>query len=204
MTALGGEVVLFGGYNGATLNDTWIFDGATWRQVTTSNAPSPREGPSLATLDSTTVVLFGGNTMDGTAQNDTWTFDGSTWTQVAGVTSSPSGRTYAAMAGVGVNADLVALFGGNDGKDMGLGDTWMFGPTSGWSEETNLSTSPRGRDLTGMSTMQVATGGGIVLFGGFDVDNNVLGDTWVYQQEWTQVTGTGPPPRATPSMALLP
>jgi hypothetical protein len=207
MTALGDEVVLFGGYNGTSLNDTWIFDGASWSQVMSPSAPSARQAPNVATLDSGTIVLFGGNAMDGTAQDDTWTFDGSTWTEVTGLDPSPSGRTYAAMAGMGINTDVVTLFGGNDGNDMALGDTWTYGSSSDWSKETNLSISPVGRVLAAMSTIQVAAGGGItgvVLFGGDDINGSQLGDSWVYQQQWTQVTGTNPPPRDGPSMAFLP
>src|SRR5206468_13036699 len=44
-----GKIVMFGGDNGTTyLNDTWVFDGGTWTQVTTDTPPPARAAAQLA------------------------------------------------------------------------------------------------------------------------------------------------------------
>ena len=41
-----GKIIMFGGYDGNSyLNDTWVFDGATWTQITTKT-PRPHRGPN--------------------------------------------------------------------------------------------------------------------------------------------------------------
>jgi hypothetical protein len=56
-----GKIVMFGGFDGTYLNDTWKFDGISWTQVATSTAPPPRTNAQMA-YDSVThkVVLYGG------------------------------------------------------------------------------------------------------------------------------------------------
>jgi hypothetical protein len=57
MATLGNEVVLFGGagvgpggwWNG-DLNDTWVFKGTSWTQVSVSKSPPARAGAAMATL----------------------------------------------------------------------------------------------------------------------------------------------------------
>src|SRR5690348_13103037 len=74
---ISGHVILFGGYNGAYLNDTWTFDGTNWSKVSTSVAPPVRTAATMA-FDrvSQKIVLFGG--YNGNYLGDTWTWDGST------------------------------------------------------------------------------------------------------------------------------
>jgi hypothetical protein len=68
--------IMFGGYNGGYLNDTWTFDGTTWTMVNTPTAPPARANAQMA-YDRHThkVVLFGG--YDGAQDlGDTWLWDG--------------------------------------------------------------------------------------------------------------------------------
>ena len=69
-----GRVVLFGGWNGSALNDTWEYDGTNWIRITTPTSPSARYGHSL-TFDPIRgrVILFGGDT-GSTRLNDTWEY----------------------------------------------------------------------------------------------------------------------------------
>jgi N-acetylneuraminic acid mutarotase len=58
MAELGGKVVLFGGENSTTdvppaslaayFNDTWVFDGSTWTQLSPPTAPGVRAGHVLS------------------------------------------------------------------------------------------------------------------------------------------------------------
>lgn len=106
MAALGSEVVLFGGriagpsgsFNPTSFNDTWMFDGKSWRQIPIANPPPARAGATMGSRGNQ-VVLFGGSKDLGSSapMSDTWTFDGTSWTLVTGV-SPPSGRNGASFA----------------------------------------------------------------------------------------------------------
>lgn len=77
-----GQTVLFGGFDGAERDETWVWDGATWQLLQPSVRPTPRSYAAMA-WDSIRqrVVLFGGNS-GGTDQTDLWAWDGSTWNQL--------------------------------------------------------------------------------------------------------------------------
>ena len=66
MATLNGSVVLFGGnrYDGSNdegyAEDTWIFDGAAWTQVSASGPPA-RDSAAMAAINGK-IVLFGGRT----------------------------------------------------------------------------------------------------------------------------------------------
>jgi hypothetical protein len=108
-----GETVLFGGYQGAESNDTWLWrDG--WRRVDTASSPPRREDPSMA-YDSLRqrIVLFGGSIQPGsnpTPLDDMWAFDGADWTQLTPAIS-PSGRYGSRMAHDPAR-DRMVLYGG--------------------------------------------------------------------------------------------
>jgi len=94
MAALGSKVFLFGGEQDANhiLNDTWAWDGTSWKQVTTANPPPARFHAGMTTYQDK-IVMFGGASAVPNGPgfyDDTWTFDGTTWTEVA--TSGPSPR----------------------------------------------------------------------------------------------------------------
>jgi hypothetical protein len=72
-----GQVIMFGGYNGSFLNDTWAFSqqiNGQWAQLVPNASPSGRYAPNGMTYDSghSQVVLFGG--LGNTQTNDTWVF----------------------------------------------------------------------------------------------------------------------------------
>ncbi|HVS30405.1 MAG TPA: kelch repeat-containing protein [Thermoanaerobaculia bacterium] len=79
-----GRTLLFGGLRVETgenglqkqvyANDTWEWDGTTWRQLNPDGAPSPRENGSLS-FDpaSNRMILFGG--WSGYFHGDTWEYD---------------------------------------------------------------------------------------------------------------------------------
>lgn len=90
----GSNIVVFGGRSLAPpadlLNDTWVYDGRTWRKVPVSNPPPACEGSQLVhDTRRDRVVLIGGNcSFDRTAFNPSdvdgfrlWEFDGSDWTR---------------------------------------------------------------------------------------------------------------------------
>lgn len=71
------RVVLFGGFDGtAVLDDTWTWNGSTWRHVITGNAPPAREGHALVWHPATQRVILAGGAG---ARRDAWAWDGAAW-----------------------------------------------------------------------------------------------------------------------------
>jgi hypothetical protein len=93
---LGSTVVLFGGFSGPPLGDTWTWDGTDWTQVMPSTPPDPRQASGIATVGSH-VVLFGGWDGDSTFYDDTWFWDGGQWTAASSM--GPTYRGLPAMCG---------------------------------------------------------------------------------------------------------
>lgn len=180
--------VIFGGLGigSAFLGDTWLFNGTTWSQANPSSSPSARDGVQMAYDQATsTTYLFGGYN-GSTYLGDTWAFNGTNWTQLAPATS-PAPRGAGAMA---YDAALgkVVMFGGGNSTAI-LGDTWAFDGTS-W---TLISTTgPSARFISGMaydSSVGGGSSGDLVLYGGEDATNTVLGDTWLYTTSgWVQAS----------------
>ena len=86
------ELILFGGAgtSGGVVNDTWTWDGKSWRVYHLALAPAPRTEAAMA-FDQMhgNVVLFGGmarlatsGTAGQSAVDDTWTWDGSAWKEL--------------------------------------------------------------------------------------------------------------------------
>ncbi|HEX9160868.1 MAG TPA: hypothetical protein VF980_04105 [Thermoanaerobaculia bacterium] len=90
-----GHTLLFGGmrYDTQTVgntvtqkqfyaNDMWEWDGTTWAQRQTTNAPPVRESAGMEfDYERNQFVVFGG--WSGYYLSDTWTFDGTTWHFIA-------------------------------------------------------------------------------------------------------------------------
>lgn len=137
---------LFGGHDGvAYLGDTWRWDGATWSQLTPTNAPPARREAAVA-YDSAAgrAVLFGGRS-DPVVFSDTWLFDGAQWQQATG--PMPPARTGAALAYDPVRNRTV-LFGGLGGPSgiTPLTDTWQWNG-SAWQPVVTAAFPPRGGSM---------------------------------------------------------
>jgi hypothetical protein len=202
-----GDVLLFGGGYPPFYNDTWVFDGISWTQLSPATSPPGMFGASLATLttgpDAGDVVLFGGND-NGDLLNETWIFDGANWTQLSPATS-PAGRYFASMTtlATGPDAGDVLLFGGDGYSSYNFGDTWIFDGTN-WTQ-LSPATSPPGTSYPSSATMTTGTyAGDTVLFGGNGA-SGLLNDTWVFDgTTWTQLSpATSPPARTVASMTTL-
>ncbi len=175
----------------------------TWTDQTSSVVgppPSARERHSMAYIDNSKALLFGGN--DGGILGDTWLYtynngaDQSTWTQPGPV--PPPARQYHAMAYIG--GDQVLLFGGDDdGAVPHLGDTWSYDLSS--STWTARAGGPPNRIWHAMAYIGDDK---VLLFGGYD-GGSVLNDTWIYDlsdNTWTARAG-GPPNRVWHAMAYI-
>jgi hypothetical protein len=164
MASLGGDqVLLFGGWDGANVNDeTWVYDLSdnAWTLKNPATKPSGRAYHGMASLGGDQVLLFG------SFQNqETWVYDLSenTWT-LKNPATKPSARYGHAMAPVGNNK--VLLFGGISGGD----ETWVYDLNDNtWSLKTP-ATKPSAR----MGHTMASLGGDKVLLFGWD------DTTWVY------------------------
>ena len=136
------KIVLFGGYGGTpsgNLADTWEWDGATWTQITTTTAPSPRYGHGMV-FDTARqrTVLYGGFAGGGFA-GDTWLWDGVAWTQAA-TPLAPKGRPRCSMA-FDSWRNRVVLFGG--WGSPGWNDTWEWDGTQWLARTPSVAPSAR-------------------------------------------------------------
>ncbi len=99
------QVLLFGGlagfdgFNGSnrvgTFSDeTWTWDGRTWKMHETSNPPLARIGAQMVYDEPRQqVLLFGGNSLVGYL-NDTWLWNGSGWSEIHPSAAPPAGARY--------------------------------------------------------------------------------------------------------------
>jgi hypothetical protein len=190
------EVVLFGGIPQTTSNpgnETWVFDGSTWTELSPSTSPSPRNGASMVYDPAIgKLVLFSGA---GGPPNDTWTFDGTTWSQLSPATSPPpmTGESMVYDSAIGE----VVLFGGLDfaNRDDVLNETWTFDGST-WTDLDPLPTSPP--PLLGASMVYDPTLGQVVLFGGSPNGGGESDETWSFDgTTWTQLSPTTSPPATT-------
>ncbi len=172
--------------------------------------PSGRNEASLATfVDLSTgafdAILFGGTpTAGGGPLGDTWLWNGTSWSLAGADGTGPPARASAAMAWDNISNNIV-LFGGKDGSNNTLSDTWIFNPsTLAWSQVTGLTTSPPARRQAAMASDVPDLG--VLLFGGGN-SSGTLGDTWVWDginRTWTQRSVAGPSSRSEAVMGLAP
>ncbi len=163
------RLVLFGGYGGGLLGDTWEWDGAAWTQRTPAASPPARQVHALA-YDSarSRVVLFGGE-VGVSPVGDTWEWDGAAWMQRTPAASPPA-RYLHALAYDSAGSRVV-LFGGYNGASF-LGDTWEWDGAA-WTQRSPAA-SPPARYSHALAYDGARSR--VVLFGG--VGGTSLGDTW--------------------------
>ncbi len=200
--SLHAQTVLFGGSNGACLNDTWVWDGANWTEKSPQTSPPLRVYPAMA-FDSAhgQVVMFGGQSPPGAYLNDTWIWDGTNWTEMSPTTSPPP-RLGHAMAYDAARGQVV-LFGGFDPSANGLNDTWLWDGSNWHQESPATSPAVRGEHALAYDSAH----GQVVLFAGYyksGIPAQPLQDTWTWNgSNWTQQTpSTSPPVRFQHAMAF--
>ena len=183
-----GYVLLFGGTSSVhkAWGDTWTFQAGHWTNVTASAgpAPSPRFGASMV-YDGADhyVLLFGGESPNGTVLTDAWTFHGGKWSrlgnfpQVAGLETQ---MVYDPVDG------YVLAFGAGNASSGGGNLTWKFQKGT-WTElfpkhspsvrtEESLSFDPKD--------------GYVMLYGGVN-NTTTLSDTWKFAYgQWYQLLPT--------------
>jgi cysteine-rich repeat protein len=186
-----GVAVLFGGRgsNNELFNDTWEWNGVTWRLRDTSTVPPGRAQHAMAyDAGRRRIVMFGG---EGPGDNSTWEFDGVDWIERLPAVAPPPLVNASMVYDAGRRQ--VVLFGGR-GRDA-VGDlvdmdrTWVWRGES-WQAIVPVSAPP------GRSQHAMAYDGKrdrIVLFGGA-AGPFAMNDTWTFDgTSWTLQSIISPP-----------
>jgi hypothetical protein len=120
-----GRVVLYGGspkpFGGASLVDTWEWDGALWTQIPTTSHPTGNGLHRMAFDEKRSVVIaFGGRPING----ETWAFDGRDWRLVTA--EGPGPRDHHAMT-YAPSLGKILMFGGfNPSVTGAFRDLWEW------------------------------------------------------------------------------
>jgi len=193
-----GVFVLFGGGTAKGASDeTWTWDGSTWKLQNPAHHPDARWGAGMGYDPQLgLVVLYGGHvsrTEEWISGDDTWTWDGQDWT-LAGHSADLKGRDGPRMV---TASDTLLLVGGHDGNMTFYGDVWQRARGS-W---TPADKAPRPLGRGSPTIAWDPADGALVVFGGTALDpdrgpgenGKPLGDAWVLRNGgWTQVTAPGP------------
>lgn len=178
-----GVVVIFGGWDGLYLDETWEYDGVSWSQTATAMKPPARNGCGMVyDPDQQRIRLFGGfRAIGNLGLADTWEYDGVTWVEVD-TRDTPSLR-----GGMGVTYDPVRqetiVFGGLNGGQL-FGDTWVYDGRN-WRERS-ASPAPSARQFPGLAFDPGL--GKAVLFGGNAISGD-MSDTWTWDgRDWVELT----------------
>lgn len=125
------KVVMFGGEGASgVLGDTWLWDGASWTQMSGAG-PSARGGVQMA-FDGSHIVLFGGYTLSGGKQlpiGETWLWDGTQWQQQSPAVSPPAMHS----GGMAFDGQHAVIYGGDLGEISAGGFTFDDGSYTIWT-----------------------------------------------------------------------
>eukprot|EP00760_Papus_ankaliazontas_P035525 PhM_4_TR7860/c0_g1_i1/m.66161 len=208
LCVLGSVPYMVAGWGETTFhNDVWtISAGASRQWVSVSTdilAPQPRALHSMVAMGNLIYMAFGSGRVD---YNDIWTFDTDklVWSQIMPKNTPPAARSGASVVTRG--ATLV-FFGGTVGSKPSnevhefnsLAQTWADMTRSG-------ATSPSGR--YGHGAIMLVNDDTMVVFGGLEGGNKVIGDLWFYNfnlRSWRLATSLtqAPEPRGYHAMQLI-
>jgi hypothetical protein len=217
--ALHNSTVLFGGCcdaSGNFLNETWVWNGTTWTQLSPASSPCPRNSTRIL-WDGHQIILFGGLggptcPSPNVLQRDTWLWNGTNWIQCAPPagcsTGQPGARESEGMAldqSTDATADDVIMFGGNGNPPASpsapdemqpaaapLNDTWIWDGTAKTWTQLFPTTSPCTRNSAGMAFDADPARNKVWLFGGQGGSNcpggaGPLNDNWSWNgSKWVK------------------
>lgn len=193
------RTVMFGGVSPQALHDdTWEFDGATWRQRTVTVRPPARSEHVLAYDPIRGVVVMHGGRSAWPRHRplrDTWEFDGVDWTLSANG-SGPGVDAYAgAMTFDPATSSLLLLLGRRPQLTINATlpvETWLWNGTA-WQQATP-SASPPVEHGFAMATDRRHRN--VVLFGGARRPYGACNaDTWIWNgRTWRKSRPQNRPP----------
>lgn len=144
------------------------------------------------------IVLYGGNRGNGVRSSlDTvwkYSISDSQWREISSETT-PVSRFSHHMVYLPINRSIF-LFGGCKTSDYErLGDTWLYNLDNNTWEEVSPSVSPSAR--SDLALCYDSLKNRVLLFGGYNYDDNKLNDLWVYypnNNSWTELAPSSSPP----------
>jgi hypothetical protein len=184
-----GYVLLFGGYTGVPLGDTWTFENGQWQRLLTDDAPGGRY-VAMMTYDflDQYVLLFGGyNTTSGVYYSDTWSFKGGQWSGLS-PDSQPSGRWRGMLAWDGAD-NCTVLFGGTNAAGTPLDDTWTFAGGQWTNVTRNVTGTPPATYR--MAGTWDARDGYVLMYGGCTASTCPTDNTYSFAHDaWKNLAST--------------
>jgi uncharacterized membrane protein len=204
----GHRMIVYGGEDGLTTNQTWAFDFETrlWRNMTDSTAPAREDHTAIYDSRGKRMVTFGGRNNTGKADyvniHQVWALNldpksprFEKWQNLTVEKKRPLGRSDHAAVYDSLKHRMV-IYGGWDKENKEpLQDTWAFYFSERrWREiKTEYSHPPRRRHVTGVYD---AARNCFIIFGGFG-EEGYLNDVWALDLTtdiWVNLT-PGPQPR---------
>ncbi len=193
------KTIMFGGYDGSILNQTWWYTNNSWIQQSPATSPSPRIAHSMIYDSNRHVMVMFGGFNHGVYNNETWEYDGTNWVHIF-TANSPPIRSGHVMA-YDTFRNKTILFGGRENSTF-YGDTWEYDGIN-WTERFLEGQLPISRDSARL--VFNATEKKAIMFGGLSSSFDSLRDTWQYDgTEWTQINTFGPSSRYSFGMTYSP
>ncbi|MDQ2985552.1 MAG: hypothetical protein M3R13_02365 [Armatimonadota bacterium] len=200
--------VLVGGggpYTLYTVNDTWEYDGSTWRKSVAPQEIYARQTHATAYHEGMgKVAVFGGRNYP-RRYSDLWLFNGKSW-----VNDDPAPPAFSrpTMVYDRRRGNFVQFGGGVTGLTDSISDlqaeTWILEAESGW-RKAKPATNPRPRTHAAMVYDEGR--GEVLMFGGYVVGRGgynyltSLRDMWIWNgSDWREVNPDGPRPHSSGPM----
>ena len=156
--------------------------------------PGPRWGHVFVYDESRDqFLLFGGANQRGSYLSDTWILDENGWHQLE--VESPGPRGFQASAWDSAR-NVIMVHGGRGNDRKTFSDLWQWDGTN-WSVLD--SEGPFISDHHEMAYLPLENA--MLLYGGW-TGKEVTGDTWLWNGEWSSLSGTPPGPNARSAFAM--
>lgn len=142
-------IVVFGGLreDRTATQDTWLWNGKSWRKMFPATSPSARSGHAMSwDPRREAIVLTGGRDGTGALLSDMWTWSTQGWVRLP--TVLPSARANHKTTFDGLRRDLVLT--GGEGPLGRVWDAWRL-RDSGWEPDIALGAGPLARSEHGFS-----------------------------------------------------
>lgn len=203
---VGDRLVVFGGFNRAPQNDTWVFDvgvtGNQWRLLMVSGTrPTARWGHSMIYDPmGDRVVIFGGYDETGQYKNDVWALSlrpTPGWAQLSSVGGPPPARWMHSAIYDPVRQRMVVCMGVSGSTPSAFNDVWALSlsMTPTWTMLTTLPVGGGPAPRKGQSAIYDPIRDRLVIFSGASASSS--SDVWALlfsNNTWSNISPGGVSP----------